>query len=92
MYVVVNKDSKNSWGELRGYRLAPSLGSPIHLTVQNSTTAKRTANFATHHLYVTKHKDSEQTSSSVGNLLDPDDPVIDFDKFFDGESLDQQDL
>jgi len=92
MYVVVNKDAKNSWGELRGYRLSPGVGSPIHLTVQNSTTGRQTANFATHHLYVTKHKDSEQSSSTFANILDPDDPLIDFNKFFNGESLDQQDL
>jgi len=92
MYVVVNKEAKNQWGELRGYKLASGVGSPVHLTARNSTTVKQTANFATHHLFVTKQKDTEPVSSTFENLLDPDDPLIDFNKFFNGESLDQQDL
>lgn len=92
MYVVVNKGSKNAWGELRGYRLVPGVGSPVYLVVQNSTTAQQTANFATHHLFVTKQKDSEQVSSTFANLLDPEDPLVNFNKYFNGESLDQEDL
>lgn len=92
MYVVVNKEAKNPYGELRGYRLLPGVGSPIHLTAKNSSIAMQAANFATHHLYVTKQKDTEPRSSSDLNMVFPDDPSVDFNKFFDGESLDQEDL
>ncbi len=92
MYVVVNKEAKNAYGEMRGYRLIPGVGSRIHLTPQNSTIAKQSANFATHHLYVSRQKDSEARSSFPSNSHERDNPFVDFNKFFDGESLDQQDL
>ncbi|TVY73173.1 Membrane primary amine oxidase [Lachnellula suecica] len=92
MYLVVNKDSPNAYGELRGYRIAPNLGSPIYLTVQNSSVAQLSNRFATNHLFVTKQKDTELKSTSAWNGQDPGDPLVDFDTFFDGESLDQEDL
>ncbi|KAH8883689.1 amine oxidase catalytic domain-containing protein, partial [Thozetella sp. PMI_491] len=90
MYTVVNKDAKNQWGELRGYRLIP--GSVAHLTVQNSTIAGNSVNFATNHLFVTKQKDSELKVSTMENAEYPNHPLIDFNKFFDGENLVQEDL
>ena len=91
-YIVVNKDAPNPWGELRGYRIAPGYGSPIHLTPINSTIAGATANFATHHLYVTKRKDTEPSSSSRLNIMDNDDPYIDFARFFNSENIEQEDV
>jgi primary-amine oxidase len=49
-------------------------------------------NFADHHFYVTKQKDTEAQATHPYNILDPIEPIIDFAKFFDGESLDQEDL
>ena len=92
MYVVVNKESVKLYGEYRGYRIAPYLGSPTYLTVQNSSTARRTNRFATHNMFVTKQKDTEPRSAAAWNNQDPYDPLVDFDTFFDGESLDQEDL
>ncbi|KAL2216423.1 copper amine oxidase [Thermoascus aurantiacus ATCC 26904] len=92
MYTVVNKDAKNKYGEYRGYRIVPSSGNMIHLTVQNSTNLKDSANWASHHFFVTKQKDTEMRNAYPYNSLDPEFPVIDFNKFFDGESLEQEDI
>lgn len=62
------------------------------LTIQNSSLAQNAVNHADHHLYVTKQKDTEARASNPYNLLDPADPVVNFAKYFDGESLDQQDM
>jgi primary-amine oxidase len=37
-------------------------------------------------------KDEEKRSTSAWNAYDPGHPLVDFDKFFDGESLVQEDL
>jgi primary-amine oxidase len=91
MFVVVNKDSINPYGEFRGYRIAPGVGSSIHLTAQNSSVVGQSANWATHPLYVTKQKDTEPTSASELND-DYDHPYVNFNDFFDGESLEQEDM
>lgn len=62
------------------------------LTIQNSSLAQNSVNHADHHFYVTKQKDTEARASNPYNLLDPADPVVNFAKFFNGESLDQQDV
>lgn len=62
------------------------------LTIQNSSIAQNAANHADHHLYVTKQKDTEARAANPYNLLDPVDPLVNFAKYFDGESLDQQDV
>lgn len=64
----------------------------VFLTVLNSSNAMNAVNFADHHFYVTKQKDTEAQATHPYNILDPIDPMIDFAKFFDGESLDQEDL
>lgn len=48
--------------------------------------------FATHHLYVTKQKDSEFSVAHANNAYDPYHPIVDFSKYFDGENLQQEDL
>ena len=35
--LIVNKDETNEWGEERGYRLMPSKGAGMYLTIQNSS-------------------------------------------------------
>ncbi|KFA62426.1 hypothetical protein S40285_06085 [Stachybotrys chlorohalonatus IBT 40285] len=91
-YVVLNKDAVNLYGEYRGYKIAPNLGTPVYLTVQNSTNAQRAVNFATHNLFATRQKDTEPKSVAAWNNQDLSDPLVDFNEFFDGESLDQEDL
>ncbi|PWW73068.1 amine oxidase catalytic domain-containing protein [Tuber magnatum] len=92
MYVVVNKDQPNKFGSSPGYRIMPGTGTPIHLTVQNSSNLQKAAEFATHHLYVTKQKDTEQHSAAAANSMNPKDPLVNFGKFFDGEPLLQEDI
>lgn len=50
------------------------------------------ANWAAHHLSVSLRKDTEPSSSSMWNLHLPVAPPVDFDKFFDGEDIEQKDL
>ncbi|WEW60662.1 DUF1965 and Cu_amine_oxid domain-containing protein [Emydomyces testavorans] len=82
-YSIVNKDARNQYGEYRGYRIVP---------VQNSNNLKKSGSWATHNLYALRQRDTELHSASPYNNLDTGNPVIDFNKYFDGESLDQQDL
>lgn len=116
MYVIMNKDVKNKYGEYPGYKIFPgwlitinpkttftqgtmliqcfhiASGSPAHLIIQDSPYILKAAEFAKHHLFVTKFKDSEPRSCSSANHMNPGDPVVNFDKLFDGESLLQEDL
>jgi primary-amine oxidase len=92
MFVVVNKDAKNPFGEYRGYRIAPGVGSPAHNTMQNSSVLLNGANWSKNHFYVTKRKETELRSTSYMNTADLEDPFINFDKFFDGENIEQEDL
>ncbi|KAF2225193.1 hypothetical protein BDZ85DRAFT_233684 [Elsinoe ampelina] len=90
-YVVVNRDAPNKYGNPRGYRILPSAPT-AHLTVQNSSSLRRSANWASHDVQVTRQHDHEPRAAHPYNSQDVNDPPIDFDRFFDGESLDQQDL
>ena len=67
-------------------------GNNNYLVIQNSTTLGNSANWATHHLYAVQRKDSEPRSTYPYSLRDPHNPAVDFDKFFDGDSLDQEDI
>ncbi|KAJ7846914.1 amine oxidase catalytic domain-containing protein [Mycena leptocephala] len=90
-YVIVNEEELNRWGYPRGYAIHPGV-SPVHLTNLNSKRTQNNANFGKHHLAVSRRKDSEPSSSSMWNLNLPGAPPVDFYKFFDGESLEQEDL
>ena len=92
--VVVNEQSTNSWGEKRGYRIMPGsgIGAPAHFTFQGSETLGRAAEWAQKDLWVSKHKDTEVRSSTPTSNFVPDDPMIDFGKFIDGESVVEEDL
>ena len=91
LYAIVNRDAQNKFGENPGYRFMPA--APVaHFTIKNSTVTKMGANHADNHFYVTRQKDTEARASHPYNLMKPDEPVVDFAKFFDGESLKQEDL
>lgn len=91
-YAVVNKDKQNELGEYPGFRVYPSTGSSIHLTVENSSVFSNAVNWATHPLYVVQRKDSEPVSAHPANTGNPQEPLIDFNNFFNSESLEQEDL
>ncbi|MCJ1433333.1 hypothetical protein MMC27_002693 [Xylographa pallens] len=94
MYIVLNNDSTNAWGEKRGYRITPGtgMGTPPHLTILNSTSLGKAAEWAGRDLWVVKHKDTEPRSASPVNFIEPASPLIDFAKFVDGEAIVQEDL
>ncbi|OAG05511.1 membrane copper amine oxidase [Paraphaeosphaeria sporulosa] len=89
--IIVNQNETNKYGENRGYRILPSSGT-AHLTVQNSSSAVNSANWAGYDIQFTKQKDTELSSSHPYNSQDVNDPPINFDHFFNGESLVQDDL
>ena len=91
-YAVVNKATPNQWGEYPGFKIFPSTGSAIYNTVQNSTNLQNAINWATNNMYVLKRKDSEPRSAHEFNFFSPSKPFVDFNNFFNSESLDQQDL
>ena len=93
-YSVVNKDKPNEFGEYPGFRIYPSTGTPIHSTIEESSVFPNMMNWATHQLYALRRKDSEPVSAhpaaiSYGPVHQS---LIDFNNFFNGESLDQEDL
>ncbi|KAJ4002737.1 hypothetical protein NW766_012667 [Fusarium irregulare] len=91
MYAVVNKDKKNPYGELPGYRIVPASG-VAYLTVQDSNITQNAGHHTTHHLYVTRQKDNETYAAGAYNSLTPEDPQVDFNKYFNSESLVQEDV
>ena len=72
--------------------IGAATGNNNYLVIQNSTNLGKSANWATHHLYAVQRKDSEPQSAYPYNNKNPNDPVVDFAKFFDGDSLDQEDI
>ncbi|KDQ60427.1 hypothetical protein JAAARDRAFT_191806 [Jaapia argillacea MUCL 33604] len=91
-YIVENQNATNKYGEPRGYRIMPSSGGGMRLTIQNSSNLINSQNFATHQLYVTKQKDTEPRAAHANNDYDVANPIVDFNAFFNGESLEQEDL
>ena len=64
----------------------------IHSTIKNSANLGPSLNWGYNDFYCLKQKDTELYSAHAYNGLDPFSPIIDFGKYFNGESLDQQDL
>lgn len=91
MYCVVHANATNEWGEKRGYRIVPGK-SNIHLTTLNSPFSRRNSGMLKSHLAVTRQHDTEPYANSVQNVNLPESPQQDFLKFFDGESVDKEDL
>jgi primary-amine oxidase len=91
MYAIVNKDTPNRFGEFPGYRIRRSAGTS-HLTALNSTNMQKAAAFATHDFYITKQKDTEPRAADAWNQFAPEDPLIDFEQFLDGENIEQEDV
>lgn len=90
-FIVVNKDQPNAYGVPRGYRILPDTGT-IHLTVQNSSNLENAANWSPYDIQVTRQHDTEPRAAHPYNSQDVFDPPINFDDFFNGESLDQEDI
>ncbi|KAI9168042.1 Membrane primary amine oxidase [Paramyrothecium foliicola] len=91
-YSVVNKDAPNEFGEFPGYKIYPSTGSPVHLTIQKSTVFGKLVDWASHHLYVLRRKDSEPVSAHPDARTWNLKSHVDFNRFFNGENLEQKDI
>ena len=89
-YRVINSAVPNKYGEYRGYRILPE--STVHLTVQNSSNLGNAIGWSKYDLAITKQHDSEPRSAHPYNGQDIHNPPVNFDHFFDGESLLQEDL
>ncbi|KAF2105040.1 copper amine oxidase [Rhizodiscina lignyota] len=94
MYIILNNDTTNSWGEKRGYRITPGtgMGIPPHLTVKDSTAMGNAAKWSDKDLWVLRQKDGERRGASEYNAMEPLDPLIDFSKMVDDEGIVQEDL
>jgi len=94
MYIVHGNDTRNRWGEKRGYRIAPGtgMGTPPKLTIHNSTNLETATQWASHNLWALRQKDSEPKSAHERNVLNPGDPMVNFSTFVDGESIVEEDL
>lgn len=94
MYIVLNEDTENEWGEKRGYRIMPGTGiaTPAHLEILNSTSLRKAALWAEQDLWVVKQKDTEPMSAHYSNVISSTDPLVNFGKFLDGENIEQEDL
>jgi len=68
------------------------MGTPVHLVMNESAAIGKGAEYAKMDFWVTRQKDEEVKSASSFNYLDVNDPLIDFSKFIDGESVVQEDL
>jgi primary-amine oxidase len=90
-YAIVNKDTPNRFGEYPGYRLKRSAGT-VHLTQGNDTSVGKAGSFATHDFYITKQKDEENRAADAWNQFVVGDPLVEFERFFDGEGLEQEDV
>ena len=60
--------------------------------MQSSSALGNSINWATHNLYALQHHDTEPKSAYAFNSHDPHNPAVDFNKFFNGESLEQEDI
>lgn len=94
MYVILNNESTNEWGEKRGYRITPGtgMGTPPHLTVKNSSSMANSAHWAYSDLHILRHHDWERKSASEFNAMEPLAPLIDFSKYLNEEDVVQEDL
>ncbi|KAI5810568.1 copper amine oxidase [Pyronema omphalodes] len=92
IYSIVNLDKPNKYGEYPGYRIAPASGTPVHLQIEKSPVLKNVAEFTTHHLYVTKQKDTEPRLGASASNRDGEHPLVEFGKFFNGENVKQEDI
>lgn len=91
MYSIINKNQTNQWGVPRGYRIVPGLSNVV-LASHNSPFFQKSGEAYKQPFAVTRHHDTEPSSSSALNQNLPFAPPVEFYKFFNGEDLIQQDI
>ncbi|CAL8271626.1 unnamed protein product [Lota lota] len=90
-YLHIASNETNRWGHPRSYRLQVTTfaGDPL----PESQPEERSMSWARYKVAITKHKDLEQTSSSLYSQNDIWSPAVDFSKYImDDESIVNEDL
>ena len=85
-----NKQKKNKHDVHRGYRI--QIRDMMKQMYPENWPMVNGAAWSLNQMTVTKQKDSEEKSSCMYNQLDMADPVLNFNKFINGESIDNEDL
>ncbi|XP_068193461.1 retina-specific copper amine oxidase [Antennarius striatus] len=90
-YLHVASQKTNRWGHQRSYRLQVFSFNGEHLP--ESEAEEKGMSWARYKVAITKHKDLEQTSSSLYSQNDIWNPAVDFSKYIeDNESIENEDL
>uniref|UniRef100_A0A668AHI2 Amine oxidase n=1 Tax=Myripristis murdjan TaxID=586833 RepID=A0A668AHI2_9TELE len=90
-YLHIASNQTNRWGHQRSYRLQVVSFAGEHLP--ESQPEERAMSWARYKVAITKHKDTEQTSSSLYSQNDIWSPAVDFSSFIeDNESIEDEDL
>ncbi|XP_051571087.1 primary amine oxidase, liver isozyme-like [Myxocyprinus asiaticus] len=90
-YLHIASNRTNRWGHQRSYRLQVLSFAGDHLP--ESEPEEKSMSWARYKVAITKHKDTEQTSSSLYSQNYMQSPFIDFSKFIDdNEVIDNEDL
>uniref|UniRef100_A0A3B3ZUN4 Amine oxidase n=2 Tax=Periophthalmus magnuspinnatus TaxID=409849 RepID=A0A3B3ZUN4_9GOBI len=90
-YLHIASNQTNRWGHSRSYRLQVYSFAGDHLP--ESQPEERAMSWARYKVSITKHKDQEQTSSSLYSQNNIWSPAVDFSTFIqDNESIHNQDL
>ncbi|XP_041812269.1 primary amine oxidase, liver isozyme-like [Chelmon rostratus] len=90
-YLHIASQKTNRWGHQRSYRLQVFSFVGDHLP--ESQAEERAMSWARYKVAITKHKDLEQTSSSLYSQNNIWTPAIDFSKYIeDNESIEDEDL
>uniref|UniRef100_A0A8C3G317 Amine oxidase n=1 Tax=Cyclopterus lumpus TaxID=8103 RepID=A0A8C3G317_CYCLU len=90
-YLHIASNKTNRWGHQRTYRLQVFSFTGDHLP--ESQPEERAMSWARYKVAITKHKDLEQTSSSLYSQNNIWSPAVDFSKYIeDNESIEDEDL
>lgn len=90
-YLHVASEKKNKWGHERSYRLQVFSFAGDHLP--ENDTVESSMSWARYKVAITKHKDSEQTSSCLYSQNNMWAPAVDFSEYIaDNESIVNEDL
>ncbi|XP_010898091.1 retina-specific copper amine oxidase [Esox lucius] len=90
-YLHIASNQTNRWGHQRSYRLQVVSFTGDHLP--ESEPEERSMSWARYKVAITKHKDLEQTSSSLYSQNNMWKPAVDFSKYIeDNENIENEDL
>lgn len=90
--LIESAEQNNSWGNPKAYRAIYPGKDARRINAPKTFTIDKNAEWANHDLTFTKHKDTELWSSHVFDSQDLHDPIVDFGKYVDDESIDGEDL